>query len=161
MYNKQKISEIVINNVLAFIRPFASKTLQRAIEILLKPCCDVYITKVEVVCLPLEPIGTYEVTLTLSRPLGFLGNGLIFPFIGGNVVAAAGGFVPYVEGTIIKFTTIDLPEIVGSSKTVAAFAFLPSGLNTVHSFEDLTPFAGQALLPAGYNNIFFEDCWTS
>ena len=34
MANKQKISTIVINNVLAFIRPFASKTLQRAIEIL-------------------------------------------------------------------------------------------------------------------------------
>lgn len=39
MANKQKISTIVINNVLAFIKPFASKTLLWDIETLLKPCC--------------------------------------------------------------------------------------------------------------------------
>lgn len=159
MANKQKLSELVINNVLAFIRPFASKTLQRAIEILLKPCCDVSIINAEVVCLPLEPIGTYEVTLTLSKPLGLLGNGLIFPLIGG-FAAADGGLIPYAEGTIIKFTTKDIPEIVGNSQSISAFAFLPSGLNLVISEEDLTPFVGQILLGIATENVFFEDCWT-
>lgn len=158
MANKQKISTIVINNVLAFIRPFASKTLQRAIEILLKPCCDVSIINAEVVCLPLEPIGTYEVTLTLSRPLGLLGNGLILPIIGGNI-AAYGGLIPYAEGTIIKFTTKDLSEIVGNSEPIFAFALLPSSLNIVNSEEDLTPFVGQ-ILSSTTENVFFEDCWT-
>lgn len=147
------------NNILNYIRHLVSKTLYRAIEILFKPCCDVSIINVEVVCLPGKPVGTYEVTLTLSRPLGLLGNGLIFPLIGQNV-AVNGGFVSYTEGTIIKFTTIELPEIVGSSETVSAFAFLPSGLNPVNSLEDLTPFAGQVIIPIEYNNIFFEDCWT-
>ena len=157
MANKQKISTIVINNVLAFIRPFASKTLQRAIEILLKPCCDVSIINAEVVCLPLEPYGTYEVTLTLSKPLGLLGNGLIMPFISGNIVVND-GFVPYAEGTIIKFTTKELPEIVGSSENIFAFALLPSSLNLVTFPEDLTPFVGQ-ILPLK-EDVFFEDCWT-
>lgn len=39
MKNKQEISTIVINNVLAFMKPFASKSLLWDIETLLKPCC--------------------------------------------------------------------------------------------------------------------------
>ena len=39
MANKQKLSQLVVNNVLAFINPFASKTLKKAISILLHPCC--------------------------------------------------------------------------------------------------------------------------
>ena len=39
MANKQKISEIVVNNVLAFVKPFASKALQKDISALLHPCC--------------------------------------------------------------------------------------------------------------------------
>jgi len=158
MANKQKLSTLVINNVLAFVRPFASKTLQRAIEILLKPCCDVSIINAEVVCLPLEPYGTYEVTLTLSRPLGLLGNGLIMPFINGNIAANPDGFVPYAEGTIIKFTTKELPGIVGNLESIFAFAFLPSSLSIVTFPEDLTPFVGQILPFEG--EVFFEDCWT-
>ena len=157
MANKQKLSTLVINNVLAFVRPFASKTLQRAIEILLKPCCDVSIINAEAVCLPLEPYGTYEVTLTLSRPLGLLGNGLIFPFINGNV-APIEGLVPYAEGTIIKFTTKELPEIVGNLENIFAIALLPSSLGIVTFPEDLTPFVGQ-LLPFEGDDVFFEDCW--
>ena len=146
------------NNILNYIRHLVSKTFYRAIEILFKPCCDVSIINAEVVCLPLEPIGTYEVTLTLSRPLGLLGNGLILPIIGGNI-AAYGGLIPYAEGTIIKFTTKDLPEIVGNSEPISAFAFLPSGLNPVNSEEDLTPFVGQ-VLSGTEEDVFFEDCWT-
>jgi len=145
------------NNILNYIRHLVSKTLYRAIEILFKPCCDVSIINAEAVCLPLEPYGTYEVTLTLSRPLGLLGNGLIFPFIKGNV-ATIEGLVPYAEGTIIKFTTKELPEIVGNLENIFAIALLPSSLGIVTFPEDLTPFVGQ-LLPFEGDDVFFEDCW--
>lgn len=35
----QKVTQRVIDNVLAFIQPFASKKLAKDIETLLKPCC--------------------------------------------------------------------------------------------------------------------------
>lgn len=72
MANKQKLSEIVVNNVIAFIKPFASKTLQKAVSILLKPCCDIIAT-VEATC---NDDNTYAIVVTTVESINFLGNGV-------------------------------------------------------------------------------------
>lgn len=71
MANKQKISTIVINNVLAFIKPFASKTLLKAVETLLLPCCNLTGTA-SVEC---EVDNEYTVTITTDPSIGFLSKG--------------------------------------------------------------------------------------
>ena len=145
------------NNILNYIRHLVSKTLYRAIEILFKPCCDVYVTKVEVVCLPLEPYGTYEVTLTLSRPLGFLGNGNLIPIVQGQLISY-GGIIPYTEGTVITFTTRELTTLVGTTgNDITVFGLLPvSGVS--NSINEANPFVGDILI--GYNVVIdFPNCW--
>ena len=118
MANKQKISEIVVNNVLAFVKPFASKTLQKAISVLLQPCCTNSITDVSNDC------GTDIMTITLATPMpswaslgGFAqvlsdDNG----FIGAGTISA--------DGKTVTVSTAITP--VGVGQVFSVTLFLPS-----------------------------------
>lgn len=118
MANKQKISTIVVNNVMAFIKPFASKTLQKAISVLLQPCCTNSITDVSNDC------STSTVTLTLATPIpswAALGafaqvfsvtNG----FIGAGTLSA--------DGNTISVSTLTTPT--GIDQIFSVTIFLPS-----------------------------------
>lgn len=82
MKNKQEISTIVINNVLAFMKPFASKTLLKAVSILLKPCCTITGTA-SVSC---NDDNTYEIVISTVSGLGLLGKGVATVQIGTTIV---------------------------------------------------------------------------
>lgn len=114
MANKQKISTIVINNVLAFIKPFASKTLLRAVETLLLPCCNL-IGTASVEC---ENDGDYAVTITTDPTIGFLGKGTATITINGNSYS----------GTITEPKTIVATNVDVSAGTydVKIVVFLPT-----------------------------------
>ena len=65
---KQKITPTLIQSVLQFIKPFASKTLAAAIKRLLEPCCTANLTDADVEC---DDSDNYTVTITVSNPVAF------------------------------------------------------------------------------------------
>lgn len=114
----QKITTTVINNVLAFMQPFASKTLLRAVEVLLLPCCDLVGT-VEVEC---ENDGDYIVTITTDPTIGFLGKG--------TATVTVNGY-SYV-GTITEPNTIVATNVDPGAGTydVGVVVFLPTNTDS-------------------------------
>jgi hypothetical protein len=82
MSTKQKISQIVVDNTLAFIQPFASKTLFKAISILLKPCCN-FTGEADVSCN--DNNTTYGVTITVDPGIGYLGKGIATLQVGSSI----------------------------------------------------------------------------
>jgi hypothetical protein len=123
MANKQTISEIVVNNVLAFITPFASKRLLKGVSLLLHKCCPVTITDVVYDC------GTTDLTLTISpaQPLLGLGFAQVFSTIGGGTFLGAGTIS--ADGTTITCSPAAAP--VGVDQTITATIFFPT--NTSNS----------------------------
>jgi hypothetical protein len=122
MANKQTISEIVINNVLAFITPFASKRLLKGISLLLHKCCPVTITDVVYDC------ETTDLTLTISpaQPLLGLGFAQVFSTIAGGTFLGAGTIS--ADGTTI---TCSPSALVEGNQTITATIFFPT--NTSNS----------------------------
>jgi len=104
---RQKISQIVVNNVLAFIKPFASKRLARAIELLLKPCCVITVESVDFTdC----DGGEYDLTIVLESSPNLLGIGEVeVKFVQGAVTTIVSGTL---TGNIV--TIIDVPLTTGA-----------------------------------------------
>lgn len=125
MANKQKISEIVINNVLAFITPFAGKRLKKAIELLLKPCCEVIISDASYDC-DLE-----QFTITLSPAQTSIGS--LGAFVDVATDQGTGDYVSVGTGTLStdgKTVVVDVPLAdapVGASQVFRATIQMPSG----------------------------------
>lgn len=125
MANKQKISTLVINNVLAFITPFASKRLKKAIELLLKPCCVITISDVTYDCgdeqltVVLDPIqvsvGTLGATVDLFTDAGTPGDVV---YVGTGTLSTDGKTV------VIDVAIADAP--VGADQIFTAKVFMPS-----------------------------------
>lgn len=125
MANKQKLSEIVVNNVLAFINPFASKTLKKAISVLLKPCCNITVSDVSYDC------GEEELTVVLSEAQVSLAS--LGAYVQVFTDQGTGDFVYVGEAdlgadgktVVINISTADAP--VGADQIFKAVIFLPSG----------------------------------
>ena len=112
----QKITDIVINNVLGFIRPFASKRLSLGIEKLLKPCCKITVVDSDVTCSGEKP----QVALTLSETVNFLGLGQFTFLAESGQIIGTGSFE---NGNTISFES---PASSGSTYTVSGTLFLPT-----------------------------------
>ncbi len=124
---KQKISTIVINNVLAFIKPFATKTLTKAVEVLLKPCCTLSGEAV----VSYNDDDTYSVTITTNESIGFLGSGVAEAIIGTTNVTGV-----VTEPNTIYFEIVD---ITPSTTDVDVKVFLPtSSAGNVGVFKSFT-----------------------
>lgn len=76
----KKVSSQVLVSILGFLKPFSSKTLLRAIELLFQPCCELTATA-EVTCVDTD---TYDVTITTTSPIGFLSKGVATVVINGE-----------------------------------------------------------------------------
>lgn len=112
----QKITDIVINNVLGFIRPFASKRLSLGIEKLLKPCCKITVVDSDATCSGEK----LDVVLTLSETVNFLGLGQFTFFSTTGEVIGTGSFV---NGNTISFES-SAPN--NATYTVSGTLFLPT-----------------------------------
>lgn len=126
-------------NILNYISRLVSKTLYRSIEILFKPCCDITITNVEVVCTVDGDPGNYDITITLDKGINMLGNGLLLIQVDGVVVTVdgnGGGVVPYNDSNKIVLLNVDINNIPGDYDIVIFF-LLPSSPAT--SLDTLTP----------------------
>jgi len=121
------------NNILNYISRLVSKTLYRSIEILFKPCCDITITNVEVVCSSVTP-GNYDITITLDKSVNMLGNGLLLVMVNGVVIGS--GLFPYNDSNKIVLLNVDINNTPGDYD-VSIFFLLPSSPAT--SLETLTP----------------------
>lgn len=121
-------------NILNYISRLVSKTLYRSIEILFKPCCDITITNVEVVCTVDGDPGNYDITITLDKSINMLGNGLLFILVDG--VAIGDGPFPYNDSNKIVLLNVNINNTPGDYD-VAIFFLLPS--SPAISFETLTP----------------------
>jgi len=102
----KKISSQVLVSILGFLKPFSSKTLLRAIQILFQPCCDLEATA-EVTCVDTD---TYDVVITTTSPIGFLSKGVATVVINGEsftgVVTEPGTI--FLEGIGVTPATEDL-----------------------------------------------------
>jgi len=143
-------------NILNYISRLVSKTLYRSIEILFKPCCDITITNVEVVCTVDGDLGNYDITITLDKGINMLGNGLLLIQVDGVVVAVdgnGGGVVPYNDSNKIVLLNVDINNISGDYD-IAIFLLLPSSPAT--SLETLTP--GVFTLATTGSTVEFISC---
>ena len=132
------INSNIRNSILGFIRHLVSKTLYRSIEILLRPCCDIYVTDVQatVNCVS----GTYDITFTLSKSVNMLGNGVML-IIGPNglvTTSSNGGLFPYNDSNKFTLTDLDLGTTSATSSTFSILFLLPSA-GQVDKLEELTP----------------------
>lgn len=69
------------NSILAFVKNIVSKTYYRAFEVILNPCCSLTGTA-EVSC---NDDNTWSLTITTNEQIGFLGNGVVFVLVDGNI----------------------------------------------------------------------------
>jgi hypothetical protein len=90
-------------SILAFVRHLLSKSLYKAFDFLLSPCCTPDILSATVACVG----STYTVTLTLANSFDFGSNAsatlIIYPATGNNEI---GGGTTYSGGNTIVFTTV-------------------------------------------------------
>lgn len=84
-------------SILNQLKHLVSKTLHRAIEILLTPCCTPVISNIEVEC-----SSDYNVTITLTNSINLRGKGIAFLLIDGLQVAST----PWLDGSNVVFTDI-------------------------------------------------------
>jgi len=138
-------------NILNYISRLVSKTLYRSIEILFKPCCDITITNVEVVCTVDGDPGNYDITITLDKGINMLGNGLLLIQVDG--VAIGDGPIPYNDSNKIVLLNVDINNTPGDYDIIIFF-LLPS--SPVTSFETLTP--GVFTFANTANTVEFIDC---
>lgn len=123
----KKISTQVLVSILGFLKPFSSKTLLRAIQILFQPCCDLTATA-EVTCVDTD---TYDVVITTTSPIGFLSKGLATVVING---------VSFT-GVVTEPNTIFLEGIgvTPATEDLNVTLFLPTNTNgTTGVFKTLT-----------------------
>jgi hypothetical protein len=89
-------------SILAFVRHLLSKSLYKAFEFLLSPCCPPSI-RATVACVG----STYTVTLTLDNSISFGSESfatlIIDPATGNNEI---GGIATYFGGNTIEFTGV-------------------------------------------------------
>ena len=112
-------------SILAFVRHLLSKSLYKAFEFLLSPCCPPSI-RATVACVG----STYTVTLTLANSFNFGSNSLATLLI--DPVTAnieIGGVVPYLGGDTIVFTTV---SATAGAASLQLELFLPTN-TTVNS----------------------------
>lgn len=84
--------------ILRMLQKITTKTLYKAISILLYPCCKVTVVDAVATCGDKD----IDVTLTLSEPVNFLGKGkFVFISFGGDVV----GTGEFTNGNTITFTS--------------------------------------------------------
>jgi len=138
-------------NILNYISRLVSKTLYRSIEILFKPCCDITITNVEVVCTVDGDPGNYDITITLDKGINMLGNGLLLIQVDG--VTIGDGPIPYNDSNKIVLLNVDINNTPGDYDIIIFF-LLPS--SPVTSFETLTP--GVFTFANTANTVEFIDC---
>lgn len=110
----KKISSQVLVSILGFLKPFSSKTLLRAIQILFQPCCELTATA-EVTCVDTD---TYDVTITTTSPIGFLSKGVATVVINGESFT----------GVVTEPDTIFLEDaaITAGTEDVLVTVFLPT-----------------------------------
>ena len=129
-------------SILGFIKHLVSKTIYRAIEILLKPCCDITILDVEATCSLVTP-GNYDITITLDKSVNMLGNGIFFVSINKVLASSVGGSMlfQYNDSTKITLTNVNIGSNSGGTFTVDVFLLLPTGnaAGNIQSAQDLTP----------------------
>jgi len=127
------------NNILNYIRHLVSKTLYRSIEILFRPCCDIEITNVELVCTGTPEV--FDATFTLSKSINMLGNGLLF-IIGSNGQLCTTGlgqtFFAYNDTNTITIPNLDI-NATGPGTTGFTIFFLLTTTGDVINPGDLSP----------------------
>ncbi|TXG82448.1 MAG: hypothetical protein E6R13_04810 [Spirochaetes bacterium] len=69
-------------SLLAQLKHIVSKTVYRAIEVILTPCCAPVISNVDVEC-----DADYNVTVTFTQAINLRGKGKAFLVIGGSIVS--------------------------------------------------------------------------
>jgi len=138
-------------NILNYISRLVSKTLYRSIEILFKPCCDITITNVEVVCTVDGDPGNYDITITLDKGINMLGNGLLLIQVDG--VTIGDGPFPYNDSNKIVLLNVDINTIPGDYDVSILF-LLPSSPAT--SLDTLTP--GVFTFAITASTVEFIDC---
>ena len=123
----KKISSQVLVSILGFLKPFSSKTLLRAIQVLFQPCCELASTA-EVTCVDTD---TYDVVITTTSPIGFLSKGLATVVING---------VSFT-GVVTEPATIFLEgiEVTPATEDLNVTLFLPTNTDgTTGVFKTLT-----------------------
>ncbi len=67
-----KVPSNIANSILAFVKRIVSKTLYRAFDVILSPCC----TLSGVASTSCNDDNTYEIVITTNESIGFLGKGV-------------------------------------------------------------------------------------
>lgn len=130
-----KVPSNIANSILAFVKRLVSKTLYKAFDVILSPCCTLS-GVAEAVC---DSEDLHTITVTTNETIGFLGKGYATMIINGtdlksvvtepntivfsSVDAGTGTF----DGTVTVFLPTSSDEAIGVYKTfVIADIVLPS-----------------------------------
>lgn len=106
--------------ILAFVKPLLwakYRSVYRAIEIVLSPCCDLVITDVVYDC------GTEQLTVSISNSQAFIAghNGFAQVFSDANGFLGAGTISSDGASVVIDIPVADTPVGVGQIFTVTVF----------------------------------------
>lgn len=134
----KQLSQARISNILGFVKNLVSKSVLRAIEVILQPCCNIT-AEASVEC-----SSDYTVTITTDTGIGFLGKGIA-------VVLLNDGTDTYsFTGDVTEPNTILLEDIALSSGTYDAtvYVLLPTNSGeTIGAYKKFT-----------IDNIVFPSC---
>lgn len=120
----QKLTIQRRQSILSLLRNLVSKTILRAIDIILSPCCTSSIESVEVSCG--EETGSYDLIIHLSESVPMLGKG--FASIQVGAISINDGPTPYNDTTIIN-ATVQAGRITPGTYTVNVGLILQTGGN--------------------------------
>lgn len=116
-----------VNSILNFIKPMVSKTIYKAISLLLTPCCTNSIISATASCDP-NNTGNYIVTITLAEPINLLGNGeglLLFdnvsPHIGNEEIFT------WPDTNTITLTNVNIAPLSLGTASISLLLFLTTG----------------------------------
>jgi len=134
----KQLTQARVSNILAFVKNLVTKTVLRAIEIVLQPCCDISGTATT------ECASDYNLTITTTSNIGFLGKGVAV------VLLSDGTDVFSFTGDVTEPNKVILEDITLSSGTYDATVYLLLPTNTAETSGAYKKFT--------IDNIVFEAC---
>ena len=118
-------------SILTFIDGLVSKSIYRAIEIILSPCCT---TNIVSISHSLVTTGVYNITVTLDQPTTLLNKGFAYLLIGNAIYS---GPVSFTDGNTIQFSHVHIPNgtynaslLINMAATNSGATFPYVGFNT-------------------------------
>lgn len=110
-----KAKSNIKTSILGFLKHMVSKTQLKAVDVIFSPCCSVSIDSVDVDCIS---TGVYDVTVTLTNSLGYLGKGFALLSFDGV----------FYEGVVTEPKTITFENIAvtAGTITIGGYVFLPT-----------------------------------